>query len=263
MSAARIVPFVEQVFNGLHQKRQRTLSTHVSALVTSGKVGVASLGRAIHSRVAPKHRIKQGDRFLANDKVHVSDWCRHLVDVVIGPRKSIRIAIDWTKVGLWPVLVASVVIQRRGIPVYWATCDVNHLHRSMSAFEESFLSVLRTMIPDDVDVTLLFDRGFRRVSLARHLKKLGFHFVVRCCEDTHVRAEVWSGALAEMALRRGRLRDLGHVHATIDKPEHRESITRMSRWGGMVGVSVRSVRRVADEAAVAQDHQVGHVTCMG
>ena len=219
MSADRIVHFFTQIFHGLHQKRQRTLATLVSALVTVGKVGVASLGRAIPSRVAMKHKIKQVDRFLGNDKLHVVDWCRRMVPVVIGPRKSIRIAVDWTKIGKWPVLAASVVVQRRGIPLYWATCDWRKLQRSQNAFEESFLAVLRTLIPSDVEVTLLFDRGFRRVSLAHRLKQLGFHFVVRCCGDTHIRASDWNGALCDLPLPRGRVRDLGHVLATVQHPE--------------------------------------------
>ena len=219
MSAERIVHFIEQVFQGLHQKRQQTLATLVTALVIVGKVGVASLGRAIRSKVDPKHKIKQVDRFLGNQKLHVDEWCAQLLAVVIGPRKAVRIAVDWTKVGKWPVLVASLVIQRRGVPIYWSTCDWRKLKRSQNAFEESFLTMLRTMIPKDVEVTLLFDRGFRRVSLARCLKKLGFHFVVRCCGDTHIHATDWTGALCDLPLPRGRLRDLGHVQATIDKPE--------------------------------------------
>jgi len=219
MSAQRIVAFLEVVFQGFHKKRQQTLAVLVAALVTVGKVGVASLGRAVRSRVAYKHKIKQVDRFLGNRKIHVSDWSAALLAMVVGERRSIRIAIDWTKVGPWPVLVASVVIQRRGIPVYWATCDWRKMTRSQNAFEESFLTVLRTMIPKDVEVTLLFDRGFRRVSLARHLKKLGFHFVVRCCGDTHVEAEGWRGALCDLPLPRGRLRDMGLVRATVEHPE--------------------------------------------
>lgn len=219
MSAKRIVAFLEQVFQGFHKKRQQTLAVLVAALVTVGKVGVASLGRAIRSKVAFKHRIKQVDRFLANDKIHVSDWCAALLAMVVGERRSIRIAIDWTKVGPWPVLVASVVIQRRGIPVYWATCDWRKMTRSQNAFEESFLTVLRTMIPKDIETTLLFDRGFRRVALARKLKELGFHFVVRCPSDTRVVSPDWSGALADLPLPRGRVRDLGNVLATVDHPE--------------------------------------------
>jgi len=219
MSAKRIVAFLETVFQGFHKKRQQTLAVLVTALVTGGKGGVASRGRAIHSRVAFKHKIKQVDRFLGNGKIQVSEWCQALVATVIGERRSIRIAIDWPKVGPWPVVGGSVVMLRRGIPVYWATCDYRRMTRSQNAFEESFLTVLRTMIPKEVEVTLLFDRGFRRVSLARHLKRLGFHFVVRCCGDTHIEAEGFRGALSDLPLPRGRLRDMGRVLATVEHPE--------------------------------------------
>jgi hypothetical protein len=202
MSAKRIVAFLDEFFHGFHAKQRQTVGILVGALIAVGKVGVAALGRAIPSKVAHKYRIKQVDRFLSNQKIVVADWCASLLAAVVGLRRSIRIAIDWTKVGPWPVLVASVVIQRRGIPVYWATCDFRKLTRSQNAFEETFLTMLRGMIPKDLDVTLLFDRGFRRVALARHLKKLGFHFVVRCPGDTRVLSSSWSGRLSDLPLPR-------------------------------------------------------------
>lgn len=220
MSAERIVLVVGRIFQGFHAKNQRTLAVLMAALLVAGRAGVASLGRAIHSRTSFKHSIKRVDRFLGNDNVVVLDWCRALFAAVVGPRKSIRIAIDWTKIGPWPVLVASVVIRRRGIPIYWATCDWRRLARSQNAFEDSFLLMLRDIVPKDVDAILLFDRGFRRVSLIRHLKCLGFHFVVRSCSDVHVMTA--SGdriALARLNLSAGIIKDYGHVLATTDKPE--------------------------------------------
>jgi hypothetical protein len=219
MSAERILRAIEGMYQGKHQKRVRTLSVLVSALVLVGKVGVAALGRAIRTRVSPKHAIKRVDRFLSNTKIEVDEWCADLVRTVIGPRKRVKLAIDWTKIGPWPVLVASVVVQRRGIPVYWATCDLSALSRSLNAFEEGFLTRLRSMIPPDVEVTLLFDRGFRRVSLVRLLKLLGFHFVIRCCPDIWVEGEGYRGILGKMKLPRSKVVDLGEVFATKDKPE--------------------------------------------
>ncbi|HQK51331.1 MAG TPA: hypothetical protein PLK60_09095, partial [Myxococcota bacterium] len=86
MSSRRIAAFIEQVFTGLHKKRQQTLAVLVGALVTVGKVGGASLGWAIRSRVAPKLRIKQVDRFLANDQIQVVEWCAALLAMVVGER---------------------------------------------------------------------------------------------------------------------------------------------------------------------------------
>jgi len=219
MSTEKIVAFVRDVFQTVHEKRRRTLAVLVGALITVGRVGVAAIGRGITSRTSFKHKIKQVDRFLSNSGICVHDWCREIAITVAGNRPKLMIAVDWTKIERWPMLVASVVMRRRGTPIYWATCDWRHLARSQNAFEETFLSMLRTMIPKDVEVTLLFDRGFRRVSLIRHLKTLGFHFVVRCCSDTHVHGEAWHGALSDMPLVRGKIHDLGWVKATIDKPE--------------------------------------------
>lgn len=76
------------------------------------------------------------------------------------------------------------------------------------------------MLPKGLDVTLLSDRGFRRVSLIRLLKQLEFHFVVRCCGKTFVRGEKYTGLIADLGVPRGKTRDLGLVTATKSrKPE--------------------------------------------
>ena len=171
--------------------------------------------------VAPKHRIKQVDRFLSNGGIHADDCCEDLTRMVIGPRKSIRIAIDWTAVGPWDVLVASMVIQRRGQPLYWAACDHNHFTRSQNAIEDAFLTRLRLMIPRDVEVTLLFDRGFRRVSLVQHLRKLGFHFVIRAMDDILVVGDDYRGYLRDLPLPRTKVRDqkeASHLFTDLDLP---------------------------------------------
>lgn len=219
MTAEKINKFLTQIFKGIHEKRLQSLSVLVSALIIVGKAGVAALGRGIISKVVPKHKIKRVDRFLSNKLVVTDDFSEGLLKAVIGVRKSVKIAIDWTKIGSWPLLVASVVIKKRGIPVYWSSCDYQYMYKSQNAFEESFLTRLRTMIPDGVDVTLLFDRGFRRVSLVRKLKELRFHFVIRCCGGTYISGEKYSGMLSDLPLQRGVIKDLGEVYATVDKPE--------------------------------------------
>jgi len=214
MSADRILPVVQQLYQTLHGKRQRTLTILVAALLACGKVGVAALGRAIAGRVAPKHKIKQVDRFLGNAGVDVDGCCEGLALAALGARKSVKIAVDWTACGDWPVLVASLVIRKRGIPIYWATHSRHTTPRSQNAFEEAFLSRLRSILPADIHVTLLFDRGFRRVSLVRFLKQLRFHFVIRCCGGTFVRGHTYSGMIEDLPLPRGKVRDLGVVRAT-------------------------------------------------
>ena len=210
---------VRRIFQGKHAKQVGTLAWLVTCLVVCGKVGVAALGRALRSRVAPKHRIKRVDRFLSNWKIRVDDWCEELFLAIVGTRRRVRIALDWTKVRQWNVLVASVVIGGRGVPFYFACYRDDQLRKSRNAFEEGFLVRLRAMIPKDVEAIIVADRGFRRVSMARALKNLGFSFVIRCCGDTWVEAESYRGPLAELPLRRGKVKDLGEASVCKTSPE--------------------------------------------
>ncbi len=80
--------------------------------------------------------------------------------------------------------------------------------------------MLRDIVPRDVDSVLLFDRGFRRISLVRHLKRLGFHFAIKSCSDAHVITAAGAKiALKNLCLSGGIIKDYGHFMATTDKPE--------------------------------------------
>jgi len=80
--------------------------------------------------------------------------------------------------------------------------------------------MLRDIVPRDVDSVLLFDRGFRRISLVRHLKRLGFHFAIKSCSDAHVITAAGAKiALKNLCLSGGIIKDYGQFMATTDKPE--------------------------------------------
>ena len=68
------------------------------------KLGVAVVGRHLPTRTTPKHAIKRVDRFLSSAYFDHREAQEELLRTVIGPRRFVRIAVDWTKV---PVEVLS------------------------------------------------------------------------------------------------------------------------------------------------------------
>ncbi|HNB02622.1 MAG TPA: hypothetical protein PLK61_12530, partial [Nitrosomonas sp.] len=135
-------------------------------------VGIASIRRELRTSTSPKHAIKRVDRFLSNTKVPLVKMLENYIAWVIGPRQSIAISCDWTKVREWPVLVASLVYQGRSIPLlWWAVLNPKKLNRSWNAFENGFFTLLSRLLPEKVKATVLLDRGCKRVSLLRHLDR--------------------------------------------------------------------------------------------
>lgn len=80
---------------------------------------------------------------------------------VIGPRKEVMIACDWTKVRQWPVLSASVIYRGRALPILWAVLDLPQLHKSLNSFEHGFFTLLAQLLPRTVKAIVLLDRGFK------------------------------------------------------------------------------------------------------
>ena len=110
--------------------------------------------------------------------------------LIVGTRRRVLIAIDWTKLRRWPVLVAGIVHRGRAIPVLWSVADPAKLYKSQNAFEHVFFAWLRASLPPNVEAVVLLDRGFKRVDIVAHLK--GLRFVIRTGGNVHVRSkEPW------------------------------------------------------------------------
>jgi hypothetical protein len=64
----KVLEVVEQCCSHLHASRRRALLDAVAALLVSGRVVAASVGRAIATRTSDKHGIKRVDRLLGNTR---------------------------------------------------------------------------------------------------------------------------------------------------------------------------------------------------
>jgi hypothetical protein len=74
----------------------------------------------------------------------------------------------------------------RAVPLLWKTYDKSTLKGNMVKYERKILARLKKLLPKDVQVMILADRGFGYVELYRTLNKLGFDFVIRFKGGTRV-----------------------------------------------------------------------------
>jgi len=81
-----------------HAKRKYSLSNAVLGVINSGSLIVhrIGLGLSLAQNLLGKHAIKQGDRLLSNEKLNVWSCFIYRVPYVIGARKEIVVAVDWT-----------------------------------------------------------------------------------------------------------------------------------------------------------------------
>jgi Transposase DDE domain len=188
----------------LRLSQAKTLGILVGSAMRVERISLANIGRSMLGTV--KHQIKRCWRFCANDRIETADAMRGVLKRVLKKRKKkLLISFDWTDIKSFQTLVASVGFKGRSIPVCWASCKkhVYDGHRSRNAFEESLLLILRSMIPAQVKVILLADRGFGRTELARFCQKHGFSYVIRIQPNVHVNCASYQGKLLDYPVYKG------------------------------------------------------------
>lgn len=91
---------VESAFGrDLHLKRVLSLANAATGALSAATFGVAAIGRAlaVANSLDPKHAIKQVDRLLSNPGVDPDRLFSSWVPYVLGLRKEIVVALDWTE----------------------------------------------------------------------------------------------------------------------------------------------------------------------
>jgi hypothetical protein len=168
------------------------------------RISLANLGRQMNGSV--KHQIKRAWRFCANERLESTDAMRGVVKRLVKKRKKpLLVAIDWVAIKHYQTLVASAVLKGRSVPLCWASCEghVYKGHRSRNAFEEALLLMLRSMIPPEVKVILLADRGFGRCALAAFCRRQGFSYLIRIKPNVKVKLKGFHGKLLDYPVFKG------------------------------------------------------------
>ncbi len=133
-------------------------------------------------------------------------------------KKKLLVAVDWVDIQGFQTLMASIVLKGRSLPICWASTS-NHIydgHRSRNAFEESLLLVLRSMIPRQIKVIVLADRGFGRTALATFCQRQGLGYVIRIQPKVTVRLHGFHGKLLDYPVQKGIAKVLKRVSYRSD-----------------------------------------------
>jgi hypothetical protein len=217
-----IYQFVSSLYGqDLHTKRVYSLANATLGVMSSAALGVQTIGAALASArgLRAKHAVKQVDRLLSNQGINVWSTFVHWVPYLIGARKSVVLAMDWTDFdgdGHATIMISMVTRHGRATPLIWRTVEKNTLKNNRNAHEDDVLQHLHDVLPEDVQVTVLADRGFGDQKLFTYLKnELGFDYVIRFRDNIYVKdakgeqrkASAWVG-------KDGRARTLRNARVT-------------------------------------------------
>jgi hypothetical protein len=101
----------------------------------------------------------------------------------------VRLALDWTSEGEQHLLVLSLIVGRRGVPIYWRAYAAGKLKGHRGQCERGLVRRVLTRLLREVAgqrVLLTADRGFADVKLFTLLEELGVFFIIRAKSSTKV-----------------------------------------------------------------------------
>jgi hypothetical protein len=181
----QIAKRVNEIFgDDLHARRVLSLANGVAGTVSAAVLSIHAIGRgyARFTKQLAKHGVKQTDRMLGNPGIQVWDLFRPWTAFVVGERKELVIALDWTEFDADNhATLAGYLITNHGraTPLVWMTVSKATLKNRRNEYEYRLIERLHECLAHDIAITLLADRGFGDQKLYRFLQALGWDFVIR------------------------------------------------------------------------------------
>jgi hypothetical protein len=236
----RLGEYISLILPDAHGHQQKALSDFVLALLSVRTCCQAGLARFFDNFEAAS---KPLSRLLDNARLETEELSLSHALALVGRLPSdgcLRLALDWTIEGSHHLLVASLNVGRRAVPLYWRAYEDTELKKRMSIYEREFLRALFADVLCGVArrrFVLTADRWFADVDLFDLLNELGVSYVIRTKSNYHVRVEGRWRRLDSLKWRTNqRRRAWGRLWYCEGDPRHlflvqARSRDREGRWG--------------------------------
>jgi hypothetical protein len=160
----RVAERVNQIFgDDLHARRVLSLANGVVGTMQAAVLSIHAIGRgyAEFTNQLVKHGVKQTDRMLGNPGLKVWDLFRPWAAFVVGERKEIVVALDWTEFDADDhATLAGYLITNHGraTPLIWMTVSKATLRNRRNEHEYRLIERLH-------------DRGAGPAFVRRHVRR--------------------------------------------------------------------------------------------
>lgn len=218
--------FVDELFGDtMHARRVDSFADGVTGVLHAASLAIHAIGRGLAAAkgIHAKHATKQVDRLLSNTGIALWRLFELWVQFVVGARKEIVVALDWTEFDSdkqATICLYLVTSHSRATPLVWKSVDKATLEGKRNSYEDEVIESLSTALPKDVTITLLADRGFGDQKRYEHLRLLGWDYVIRFRECILVTdASGTTRSAAEWLNKTGKAKMLKGARVTDDKTE--------------------------------------------
>ena len=224
-SVIEIEPTFNHIFgSSLHAKRKLSLSYAALGVLESESLILHKMGRGMAKirGVNKKHATKQIDRLLSNPNYDIWELSSVWVPHIIGCKKEVMVALDWTTFAKDDQhTLALNLITKAGCstPLLWQSVHQHQLKNNRARYEDQMLSKLKEVLPKDVVITLLADRGFADQKFFNLLEnELKFNFIIRFKKGTELsNSKGETKKAGEWLEKNGRAKTMKNVTITSEK----------------------------------------------
>ncbi len=180
-----------QTCGEMHAVRREALETMVWAGLTSQRMTVTGLGRAIGGVAREKHNIKRADRLLSNAHLQSEREAMYgvLAHRLVGSQRQPVLLVDWSDLDEWrrnQVLRVSLAVEGRALTVY------EEVHGRKTAVKPKthvqFLCRLHAVLPPGCRPIVVTDAGFK-TPWFQAVEALGWCWVSRVRDRRYVKLD--------------------------------------------------------------------------
>ncbi|GHA04312.1 hypothetical protein UN63_06035 [Oceanisphaera arctica] len=186
ITSASISEYLQDIFGqDMHAKRVLSLANATLGVIESSSLAIHAIGNGLAQAngLERKYAIKQVDRLLSNTKLNIWSLFDDWVPYVVAERKEIVVSMDWTEFDAddhSSIVLSMQTSHGRNTPLLWKTHKKSLLKGKRNDHEDELLWKLKNSLPDDVNVTIVADRGFGSTGLFALLEdELGFDYLIR------------------------------------------------------------------------------------
>ena len=175
--------FIKQMMPWAHGHQLKAIAKFVLAIIEKQTGCQAELVRSQGNQEAA---VKQLSRLIHNPRLKPKDFakwlCLQILAHQVPPKGKVRLTIDWTTEDDQHLLVISLVVGRRALPMFWRAYSQNVLKGRMKRYElavvkSAFQLIFQYIEPGRIRLTA--DRGFPDDDLFALLERLKINFVIR------------------------------------------------------------------------------------
>jgi predicted small integral membrane protein len=252
ISPTELEEFIKKMMPRAHGHQIKAITKFVLAIIEKQTGNQADLARGQGNQEAA---VKQLSRLLHNPRLKPKDFAEWLCRQVLGqlPRTGkVRLTIDWTTEDDQHLLVISLVVGGRALPIYWRAYAQDMLKGRMKRYELAVIRRAFKLIFQYVEprrIRLTADRGFPDDALFALLDELQINFVIRVKGNVKVFwCEQWRKLNTIGFVGNARRRNLGRLYYCEKSPRQlwvtmsraRNKQGKMETWYLVSNMSLRA-----------------------